>query len=197
MMRPRCRHLWVLPVVWLAFSNFYCSGSNTPFESVSVAADIESDVRLSPKTRTESLSESPQEAAAEEAPPTVSAVEARRATARRKRERAIVERRSRRGTPAQDAPKTSEPTASVDSSGSAAETPAVDETVVATIGDYQILAKDFQDRMMQELAPDRYEMTVLPPTATPGEVVRMLLAEKAIAMEARKQIDIKPESYRI
>lgn len=187
MMRPRCRHLWVLPVLWFAFATLYCSGSNTPFESVTVAADIKSDVRLSPTTREKSLSESPQEAAAEETPPSVSAVEARRAAARRERARALAERRSRRRPPAQDVPKTPELAVSVESSRPVVGTSAVDETVVAIIGDYQILGKDFKNRMMQELAPDRYEMTVEPPTVTPGEVVRMLLAEKAIAMEARKQ----------
>ena len=208
MMRPCCRHLWVLPVVWLTCANFSCSGSNTPAESVTVVADTESDVTSSPETTAESLSESPKETVAEVSEPTtptsalvsevaseetplepvpsVSAVDARRA-ARRARERWAAERRSRRRPPAQDVQEAPEPAVPLDRSPPVVETPAGDESVVAIIGDYQITGKDFHDRMLQELSADPYEVTAVTQAVTPGEVIRMLLAEKAIAMEARKQ----------
>jgi len=188
MMRPCCRHLWVLPVVWLTCANLSCSGSNTPVKSITDPADTESDATSSPETRAESLAESPKETVAEvnEPTPSVSAVDARRA-ARRERERWAAESRSRRRPPAQDVQEAPEPAVSLDPSPPVVATPAGDESVVAIIGDYQITGKDFYDRMLQELAPSPYDVTPGTQAVTPGEVIRMLLAEKAIAMEARKQ----------
>lgn len=207
MKRPCCRHLWVLSVVWLTLANLSCSGSNATVKSVAVVADT--DATVSSKTTTEPLSTSPESTFAEanaqitptsapliefasketapESTPGVSAVEARRAAARRDREHKAAERRSRRRPPAKEAQETPEPAVSVGPSPPAVETSAVDESVVARIGDYQITGKDLHDRMMQELASDPYEVTPGTQVVTPNEVIRMLLAEKAISMEARKQ----------
>jgi hypothetical protein len=61
------------------------------------------------------------------------------------------------------------------------------EMVVGTIGDYRITGAAFKKRFYQELYPDDYADTPSTEAISSVDCLRLMLAEKAVILEARKQ----------
>lgn len=62
-----------------------------------------------------------------------------------------------------------------------------DPNVIAKIGDYTITKKEFEKRFLMELRPNPYDLKSNLETPDAEEVLKKMIAEKAIVIEARKQ----------
>lgn len=68
--------------------------------------------------------------------------------------------------------------------------------VVAKIGDVTITKAELTERLAQEVRPQRYDYDPTRPPATPEGVLQRMLAEKAIALEARQQGVLEDDTVR-
>ncbi len=68
--------------------------------------------------------------------------------------------------------------------------------VVAKIADVTITKAELMQRLAQEIRPQRYDYDPEKPPATPESVLQKMLAEKAIALEARQQGVLEDDTVR-
>lgn len=73
--------------------------------------------------------------------------------------------------------------------------PPADSNIVASIGDYRITRKELENRLLTELNPRNYDnYREVPKTVDTEAVLKEILAEKAMVIDARKKNYLKDES---